>query len=99
MNRNNTSDMTNKVLELEIQHSLSTTNNLMLKRLPTSVRKIIKKTETANTEPIYSNSEVLDDDLPLEQLEFTKNQFLKQSTLAFMAQANAIPENVMQLLG
>ena len=34
-----------------------------------------------------------------EMTEFTKNNILSQASTAMLAQANALPQNVLQLLG
>ncbi len=53
-------------------------------------------TSITNTEA--AKSRILDADLSKEQLEVTKLQILQQTALIMLAQANAAPQNVLQLL-
>jgi flagellin len=46
-----------------------------------------------------SESRIRDADIAQEMTEFTKNQILVQAGTAMLAQANAIPQNVLRLLG
>ena len=45
-----------------------------------------------------SESRIRDTDMAKEMLEFTKNQILSQSSQAMIAQANTLPQNVLQTL-
>ncbi len=45
-----------------------------------------------------SESRIRDADMALEMMEFTKNQILMQSGTAMLAQANQVPQSVLQLL-
>jgi len=53
---------------------------------------------TAITNTEAAKSRILDADLAKEQLEVTKMQILQQTALVMLAQANAAPQNVLQLL-
>ncbi len=53
---------------------------------------------TAITNTESAKSRILDADLAQEQLEVTKLQILQQTALVMLAQANAAPQNVLQLL-
>lgn len=45
-----------------------------------------------------AESRIRDTDMAKEMLEFTKNQILSQSSQAMIAQANTLPQNVLQTL-
>ena len=46
-----------------------------------------------------SESQIRDVDMAKEMADFTKNQILVQSGTAMLAQANRMPQSVLQLLG
>ena len=46
-----------------------------------------------------AESRIRDADMAREMTEFTRNNILKQSSTAMLAQANALPQSVLQLLG
>ncbi len=46
-----------------------------------------------------SESRIRDADIAMEMIEFTRNQIVQQSGTAMLAQANAVPQGVLQLLG
>jgi flagellin len=46
-----------------------------------------------------AESRIRDADIALEMIEFTRNQIVSQSGTAMLAQANAIPQSVLSLLG
>ncbi len=46
-----------------------------------------------------SESAIRDADMAFEVTQFTKNQILQQSGMAMLAQANAAPQMILQLLG
>jgi flagellin len=46
-----------------------------------------------------SESAIRDADMAFEVTQFTKNQILQQSGMAMLAQANAAPQQILQLLG
>ncbi len=46
-----------------------------------------------------SESRIRDADIALEMIEFTRNQIVSQSGTAMLAQANVVPQGVLQLLG
>ena len=46
-----------------------------------------------------AESRIRDTDMAKEMSEFTKNNILSQAATAMLAQANAAPQNVLQLLG
>lgn len=54
---------------------------------------------TAITNTEAAKSRILDADLANEQLQSTKLQILQQTALVMLTQANAAPQNVLQLLG
>ncbi|PKL46713.1 MAG: hypothetical protein CVV42_15595 [Candidatus Riflebacteria bacterium HGW-Riflebacteria-2] len=47
---------------------------------------------------VSSESRIRDADIALEMIEFTRNQIISQSGTAMLAQANMIPQGVLQLL-
>jgi flagellin len=44
-----------------------------------------------------SESRIRDTDMAEQMVEFTKNQILQQSSTAMLAQANIVPQSVLQL--
>ncbi|PKL42511.1 MAG: hypothetical protein CVV41_13240 [Candidatus Riflebacteria bacterium HGW-Riflebacteria-1] len=46
-----------------------------------------------------AESRIRDADIALEMIEFTRNQIISQSGTAMLAQANMVPQGVLQLLG
>ncbi len=46
-----------------------------------------------------SESRIRDADIAMEMIEFTRNQIVQQSGTAMLAQANMVPQGVLQLLG
>ncbi len=52
----------------------------------------------ANENLVSSESLIRDTDMAKEMASFTKNQIMQQSSNAMLAQANQIPQNVLQLL-
>lgn len=46
-----------------------------------------------------SESRIRDADVAMEMIEFTRNQIISQSGTAMLAQANMVPQGVLQLLG
>ncbi|MBT4640782.1 MAG: flagellin [Deltaproteobacteria bacterium] len=53
----------------------------------------------ANENLISSESVIRDVDMAKEMASFTRNQIMTQSATAMLAQANQLPQNVLQLLG
>ena len=53
----------------------------------------------ANENLISSESVIRDVDMAKEMATFTRNQIMTQSATAMLAQANQLPQNVLQLLG
>jgi len=53
----------------------------------------------ANENLISSESVIRDVDMAKEMARFTRNQIMTQSATAMLAQANQLPQNVLQLLG
>ncbi len=47
---------------------------------------------------VASESRIRDADIALEMIEFTRNQIISQSGTAMLAQANMVPQGVLQLL-
>jgi flagellin len=47
---------------------------------------------------ISSESVIRDVDMAKEMAQFTRNQIMTQSATAMLAQANQLPQNVLQLL-
>jgi len=45
-----------------------------------------------------AESRIRDADMAKEMMEFTKQQILLQSSMAMLAQANVLPQNVLQLM-
>lgn len=52
----------------------------------------------ANENLISSESLIRDTDIAKEMAIFTRNQIKSQSSMAMLAQANQVPENVLKLL-
>ena len=46
-----------------------------------------------------SQSQIADTDMSLEMVNFTKNQILLQAGTAMLAQANAVPQTILKLIG
>ncbi|SDC27748.1 flagellin C-terminal helical region, partial [Marinilactibacillus psychrotolerans] len=46
-----------------------------------------------------ANSRIRDVDMAQEMMEFTKSNILSQASTAMLAQANQMPQGVLQLLG
>jgi flagellin len=46
-----------------------------------------------------AESRIRDVDMAQEMMEFTKNNILQQAATAMLAQANMLPQSVLQLLG
>jgi flagellin len=53
----------------------------------------------ANENLISSESIIRDVDMAKEMATFTRNQIMSESATAMLAQANQLPQNVLQLLG
>jgi flagellin len=45
-----------------------------------------------------AESRIRDADIAMEMIEFTRNQIIQQSGTAMLAQANMVPQGVLQLL-
>ena len=48
---------------------------------------------------VASESRIRDTDMASEMVEYTKNQILQQAGTSMLAQANALPQSVLSLLG
>lgn len=59
----------------------------------------INNLDVSNTNQQAAESLIRDVDFASETSEYTKNQILTQSATAMLAQANVIPQSVLQLLG
>ncbi len=59
----------------------------------------INNLDVSNTNQQSAESQIRDVDFASETSEYTKNQILTQSATAMLAQANVIPQSVLQLLG
>ena len=59
----------------------------------------INNLDVSNTNQQAAESQIRDVDFAYETAQFTKNQILTQSATAMLAQANAVPQGVLQLLG
>ena len=64
-------------------------------RLESTIRNLQVSTENLSA----SESRIRDTDMAAEMVQFTKNQILQQAGTAMLGQANAIPQNVLRLLG
>ena len=53
----------------------------------------------ANENLVSSESIIRDTDMAKEMANFTRNQIMTESSSAMLAQANQVPENVLQLIG
>jgi flagellin len=58
----------------------------------------IKNLGTTSENLSASESRIRDVDMAKEIMDFTKNQILSQASQAMLAQANLIPQGVLQLL-
>ena len=59
----------------------------------------IKNLDTSSENLQASESRIRDVDMAKEMMEFTKNNILNQASTAMLAQANQMPQGVLQLLG
>jgi flagellin len=59
----------------------------------------INNLDVSNTNQQAAESQIRDVDFASETADYTKNQILTQSATAMLAQANVIPQSVLQLLG
>ncbi len=59
----------------------------------------LKNQENQEQNMQAAESTIRDADFAFETMEFTRNQILQQSSTAMLAQANVIPQSVLQLLG
>jgi len=59
----------------------------------------IKNLDTAAENLQASESRIRDVDMAQEMMNFTKNNILNQAATAMLAQANQVPQGVLQLLG
>jgi len=59
----------------------------------------ITNLDVSNTNQQSAESQIRDVDFAHETAQFTKNQILSQSATAMLAQANMVPQGVLQLLG
>jgi flagellin len=48
---------------------------------------------------LASDSTIRDTDMAQEMVNFTKNQILVQTSMAMLAHANALPQNILALIG
>ncbi|MBT5205223.1 MAG: flagellin [Gammaproteobacteria bacterium] len=61
-------------------------------------QSVVANLQTSAENLSASRSRILDADFALETAQLTKSQILQQSGIAMLAQANAIPQNVLALL-
>ncbi|MEL7207170.1 MAG: flagellin [Actinomycetota bacterium] len=64
-------------------------------RFESAIRNLQVNTENLSA----SESRIRDTDMAEEMVTFTKNQILQQAGTAMLAQANSIPQGILQLLG
>ncbi|MEM9131567.1 MAG: flagellin [Actinomycetota bacterium] len=64
-------------------------------RFESAIRNLQVNTENLSA----SESRIRDTDMAEEMVDFTKNQILQQAGTAMLAQANTIPQGILQLLG
>ncbi len=62
------------------------------------LQKTISNLGTQRENMMASESRIRDLDMASETTEFTKSQILSQTAMAMLAQANTIPQSVLQLL-
>ena len=62
------------------------------------LQKTISNLGTQKENMMASESRIRDLDMAAETTDFTKSQILSQTAMAMLAQANTIPQNVLQLL-
>ena len=70
----------------------------MLYRQPDFKRKERCEWKTTTTNLTESESRIRDTDMAEEMMSYTKNNILLQSSQAMLAQANQVPQGVLQLL-
>ncbi len=63
------------------------------------LRHSVNTIQNASTNTTAAESRIRDADMAKEMIEFTSSQILMQSGTAMLAQANMVPQNVLQLLG
>jgi flagellin len=61
-------------------------------------QSVVANLQTASENLSASRSRIVDADFAAETAQLTKAQILQQSGIAMLAQANAIPQNVLALL-
>ncbi len=76
-------------------NSQRATYGALQNRMESTVRNIGTTAENLQA----AESRIRDTDMALEMMKFTKNNILNQAATAMLAQANMIPQTVLQLLG
>ncbi len=66
--------------------------------LDNALEHIINNLNTSISNVTESESRIRDTDMAEEMINYTKNSILVQSVQSMLAQANAIPQSVIQLL-
>ena len=66
--------------------------------LDNALEHIINNLNTSISNVTESESRIRDTDIAEEMINYTKNSILVQSVQSMLAQANAIPQSVIQLL-
>ncbi|NMA04638.1 MAG: flagellin, partial [Clostridiales bacterium] len=70
----------------------------MLGAMQNRLEHTIKNLDTSAENLQASESRIRDVDMAQEMMEFTKQNILQQASTAMLAQANAAPQSVLQLL-
>jgi flagellin len=81
-------------------NALSTINSIRatLGSYQSRFESVVANLQTTSENLSASRSRILDADFAAETANLTKAQILQQSGIAMLAQANAIPQNVLALL-
>jgi flagellin len=93
---------TNSTAAISTIDTAITSVNTMRSNMGTYINRLehaINNLDISNTNQQSAESQIRDVDFAFETAEFTKNQILTQSATAMLAQANMIPQSVLQLLG
>jgi flagellin len=92
---NGSSGVTHNATGLQRVNQMRANIGAMVNRLEHSSNNLLN--QISNTQS--AESLIRDADFANESAQFTKNQILSQSSTAMLAQSNALPQSVLQLLG
>jgi len=66
---------------------------------PSTIESTINNLRVSVENLAASESRIRDTDMALEMSNFTRNQIMVQAGTSMLAQANAVPQNILSLLG